>query len=51
MSLQNIIKSSQAVWELWPVQDIGFSGDKNITKKRLDLVDIYQLAKNNKNIC
>ena len=31
-SLQNIIKLSQTVWELWPAQDFGFKGDNYRTK-------------------
>ena len=30
--LPNIIKLSQTVWELWPAQDFGFSGDNYIRK-------------------
>ena len=43
MSLPNIIKLSQIVWELWPAQDFGFKGDNYITKK----VSVVSLAQNN----
>ena len=33
MSLPNMIKLSQTVWELWPAQDFGFRGDKYIMKE------------------
>ena len=33
MSLPNIIKLSQTLWELWPAQDFSFRGDKYIRKK------------------
>ena len=29
MSLPKIIKLSQTVWELWPAQDFGITGDSN----------------------
>ena len=32
MSLPNIIKLSQTVWELWPAPDFSFRGDKYIMK-------------------
>ena len=32
LSLPNIIKLSQTVWELWPAQDFGFRGYNYITK-------------------
>ena len=33
MSLSNIFKLSQTVWELWPAQDLGFMGHEYIMKK------------------
>ena len=33
MSLPNITKLSQIIWEFWPAQDFSFRGDKYITKK------------------
>ena len=33
MSLLNIIKLSQTIWELWPAQYFGFRGDEYMTKK------------------
>ena len=33
MFLPIIIKLSQTVWELWPAEDFGFRGHKNIMKK------------------
>ena len=41
-SLQNIIKLSQTVWELWPAQAFGFRGDNYITKT----VRVVTLARN-----
>ena len=32
LSLPNVIKLSQIVWELWPAQDFGFREDNYITK-------------------
>ena len=32
-SLPNIIILSQTLWELWPAQDSGFTGDNYIRKK------------------
>ena len=40
MSIPNIIKLFQTVWELWPAQDFSFRGNKNITYK----VKIVSLA-------
>ena len=33
MSLLNIIKLFQTIWELWPAQDFSFRGDKYLLKK------------------
>ena len=40
MSLPNIIKLSQAVWELWPAQDFSFRGCKYIMKWELSLLQV-----------
>ena len=32
MTLSNIVKLSETVWELWPAQDYDFSEDKYIMK-------------------